>query len=95
MSSNISQDAIISYEIASTVMMGKCESALSIKFGLKFYFLRSHNTILFQKMRLLLSSLIQDKCTHPEDVKLCTVIVKTNGTIPSNSNKGVCKCAFI
>ncbi|XP_062391526.1 dopamine receptor D2b [Sardina pilchardus] len=31
----------------------------------------------------------KDKCAHPEDVKLCTVIVKTNGTIPSNSNKGL------
>ncbi|MBN3321104.1 DRD2L protein, partial [Atractosteus spatula] len=28
-----------------------------------------------------------DKCTHPEDVKLCTVIVKSNGSFPVNKKK--------
>ncbi|XP_012677409.1 dopamine receptor D2b [Clupea harengus] len=31
----------------------------------------------------------KDKCTHPEDVKLCTVIVKTNGSIPCKNKKGL------
>ncbi|XP_041090776.1 dopamine receptor D2a [Polyodon spathula] len=30
---------------------------------------------------------LKDKCTHPEDVKLCTVIVKSNGSFPVNKNK--------
>uniref|UniRef100_A0A4W3HHA3 Dopamine receptor D2b n=1 Tax=Callorhinchus milii TaxID=7868 RepID=A0A4W3HHA3_CALMI len=28
-----------------------------------------------------------DKCTHPEDVKLCTMIVKSNGSFPVNKKK--------
>lgn len=34
--------------------------------------------------------LLQEKCTHPEDVKLCTVIVKTNGSMPAKNKKTVC-----
>uniref|UniRef100_A0A7M4FUZ7 Dopamine receptor D2 n=1 Tax=Crocodylus porosus TaxID=8502 RepID=A0A7M4FUZ7_CROPO len=30
---------------------------------------------------------LKDKCTHPEDVKLCTVIVKSNGSFPVNKRK--------
>ncbi|XP_043532498.1 dopamine receptor D2a isoform X2 [Chiloscyllium plagiosum] len=30
---------------------------------------------------------LKDKCTHPEDVKLCTVIVKSNGSFPVNKKK--------
>ncbi|KAM9800894.1 dopamine receptor D2a [Neosynchiropus ocellatus] len=30
---------------------------------------------------------LKDKCTHPEDVRLCTVIVKTNGSFPANKKK--------
>ncbi|KAI5089465.1 dopamine receptor D2b [Silurus meridionalis] len=30
---------------------------------------------------------LKEKCTHPEDVKLCTVIVKTNGSMPAKSKK--------
>ncbi|XP_072140010.1 D(2) dopamine receptor A-like isoform X2 [Mobula birostris] len=30
---------------------------------------------------------LKDKCTHPEDVKLCTVIVKSNGSFPTNKKK--------
>ncbi|CAG6003401.1 dopamine receptor D2a isoform 1-T1 [Menidia menidia] len=29
----------------------------------------------------------QDKCTHPEDVRLCTMIVKSNGSFPVNKKK--------
>lgn len=32
----------------------------------------------------------QDKCTHPEDVRLCTMIVKSNGNFPVNKKKVVC-----
>ncbi|ROL48748.1 D(2)-like dopamine receptor [Anabarilius grahami] len=28
-----------------------------------------------------------EKCTHPEDVKLCTVIIKTNGGLPAKNKK--------
>lgn len=31
----------------------------------------------------------QEKCTHPEDVKLCTVIIKTNGGLPAKNKKAV------
>lgn len=31
----------------------------------------------------------QDKCTHPEDVRLCTMIVKSNGSFPVNKKKVV------
>nr|XP_010307931.1 PREDICTED: D(2) dopamine receptor isoform X3 [Balearica regulorum gibbericeps] len=30
---------------------------------------------------------LQDKCTHPEDVKLCTVIVKSNGSFQVHKRK--------
>ncbi|XP_072886135.1 D(2) dopamine receptor A-like isoform X1 [Hemitrygon akajei] len=30
---------------------------------------------------------LKDKCTHPEDVQLCTVIVKSNGSFPTNKKK--------
>ncbi|KFQ49673.1 D(2) dopamine receptor, partial [Nestor notabilis] len=30
---------------------------------------------------------LKDKCTHPEDVKLCTVIVKSNGNFQVNKRK--------
>ncbi|XP_061684279.1 dopamine receptor D2a isoform X1 [Syngnathoides biaculeatus] len=30
---------------------------------------------------------LKDKCTHPEDVRLCTVIVKSNGSFPANKKK--------
>uniref|UniRef100_A0A8B9F9K1 Dopamine receptor D2 n=1 Tax=Amazona collaria TaxID=241587 RepID=A0A8B9F9K1_9PSIT len=30
---------------------------------------------------------LKDKCTHPEDVKLCTVIVKSNGSFQVNKRK--------
>nr|XP_014345591.1 PREDICTED: D(2) dopamine receptor [Latimeria chalumnae] len=30
---------------------------------------------------------LKDKCTHPEDVKLCTVIVKSNGSFPVSKKK--------
>ncbi|XP_017555348.1 dopamine receptor D2b isoform X2 [Pygocentrus nattereri] len=30
---------------------------------------------------------LKEKCTHPEDVKLCTVIVKTNGSLPAKNKK--------
>uniref|UniRef100_A0A3P9H4X3 G-protein coupled receptors family 1 profile domain-containing protein n=1 Tax=Oryzias latipes TaxID=8090 RepID=A0A3P9H4X3_ORYLA len=30
-----------------------------------------------------------DKCTHPEDVRLCTMIVKSNGSFPVNKKKVV------
>uniref|UniRef100_A0AAX7TGW5 G-protein coupled receptors family 1 profile domain-containing protein n=1 Tax=Astatotilapia calliptera TaxID=8154 RepID=A0AAX7TGW5_ASTCA len=38
-----------------------------------------------------------DKCTHPEDVRLCTMIVKTNGSFPVNKKKVVCIhfCSFV
>ncbi|XP_069805146.1 D(2) dopamine receptor isoform X1 [Dendropsophus ebraccatus] len=29
----------------------------------------------------------KDKCTHPEDVKLCAVFVKSNGSFPTNKKK--------
>ncbi|XP_073441401.1 D(2) dopamine receptor isoform X2 [Dendrobates tinctorius] len=29
----------------------------------------------------------KDKCTHPEDVKLCSVFVKSNGNFPANKKK--------
>ncbi|XP_073513095.1 D(2) dopamine receptor [Phyllobates terribilis] len=29
----------------------------------------------------------KDKCTHPEDVKLCAVFVKSNGSFPANKKK--------
>nr|XP_061797041.1 D(2)-like dopamine receptor [Nerophis lumbriciformis] len=32
---------------------------------------------------------LKDKCTHPEDVRLCTVIVKSNGSFPANKKKVV------
>uniref|UniRef100_A0A4W4EGE2 G-protein coupled receptors family 1 profile domain-containing protein n=1 Tax=Electrophorus electricus TaxID=8005 RepID=A0A4W4EGE2_ELEEL len=32
---------------------------------------------------------LKEKCTHPEDVKLCTVIVKTNGNLPAKNKKTV------
>ncbi|XP_036436787.1 dopamine receptor D2b [Colossoma macropomum] len=32
---------------------------------------------------------LKEKCTHPEDVKLCTVIVKTNGSLPAKNKKTV------
>lgn len=38
--------------------------------------------------------LLQEKCTHPEDVKLCTVIVKTNGSMPPKNKKTVCELVF-
>ncbi|KAF3692792.1 D(2)-like dopamine receptor [Channa argus] len=30
---------------------------------------------------------LKDKCTHPEDVQLCTMIVKSNGSFPVNKKK--------
>ncbi|XP_043103664.1 D(2)-like dopamine receptor isoform X3 [Puntigrus tetrazona] len=30
---------------------------------------------------------LKEKCTHPEDVKLCTVIIKTNGGLPAKNKK--------
>ncbi|XP_017284448.1 dopamine receptor D2a [Kryptolebias marmoratus] len=30
---------------------------------------------------------LKDKCTHPEDVRLCTMIVKSNGSLPVNKKK--------
>ncbi|KAA8594286.1 hypothetical protein FQN60_005120 [Etheostoma spectabile] len=30
---------------------------------------------------------LKDKCTHPEDVRLCTMIVKSNGSFPGNKKK--------
>ncbi|KAM4628317.1 dopamine receptor D2a [Polymixia lowei] len=30
---------------------------------------------------------VKDKCTHPEDVRLCTMIVKTNGSFSVNKKK--------
>ncbi|XP_065140207.1 dopamine receptor D2b isoform X1 [Paramisgurnus dabryanus] len=30
---------------------------------------------------------LKEKCTHPEDVKLCTVIMKTNGGLPAKNKK--------
>ncbi|XP_037632359.1 dopamine receptor D2a isoform X2 [Sebastes umbrosus] len=30
---------------------------------------------------------LKDKCTHPEDVRLCTMIVKSNGSFPVNKKK--------
>ncbi|XP_008117091.1 D(2) dopamine receptor isoform X1 [Anolis carolinensis] len=30
---------------------------------------------------------LKDKCTHPEDVKLCTLILKTNGSFPLHKRK--------
>ncbi|XP_062844341.1 dopamine receptor D2b [Trichomycterus rosablanca] len=30
---------------------------------------------------------LKEKCTQPEDVKLCTVIVKTNGSLPGKTKK--------
>nr|XP_009935654.1 PREDICTED: D(2) dopamine receptor isoform X3 [Opisthocomus hoazin] len=30
---------------------------------------------------------LKDKCTHPEDIKLCTVIVKSNGSFQVNKRK--------
>ncbi|KAL8173541.1 UNVERIFIED_CONTAM: D(2) dopamine receptor A [Gekko kuhli] len=30
---------------------------------------------------------LKDKCTHPEDVRLCTLIVKSNGSFPVNKRK--------
>ncbi|XP_038154549.1 dopamine receptor D2a [Cyprinodon tularosa] len=30
---------------------------------------------------------LRDKCTHPEDVRLCTMIVKSNGSLPTNKKK--------
>uniref|UniRef100_A0AAV2J1Q8 G-protein coupled receptors family 1 profile domain-containing protein n=1 Tax=Knipowitschia caucasica TaxID=637954 RepID=A0AAV2J1Q8_KNICA len=30
---------------------------------------------------------IKEKCTHPEDVRLCTMIVKSNGSFPVNKKK--------
>ncbi|XP_074833067.1 D(2) dopamine receptor isoform X2 [Carettochelys insculpta] len=30
---------------------------------------------------------LKDKCTHPEDVKLCTVVVKSNGSFPLKKRK--------
>ncbi|KAI4894935.1 hypothetical protein NFI96_014525 [Prochilodus magdalenae] len=32
---------------------------------------------------------LKEKCTHPEDVKLCTVIVKTNGSLPAKNKKAL------
>ncbi|XP_056398312.1 D(2) dopamine receptor [Hyla sarda] len=29
----------------------------------------------------------KDKCTHPEDVKLCAIFVKSNGSFPANKKK--------
>ncbi|XP_076867176.1 dopamine receptor D2b [Brachyhypopomus gauderio] len=31
--------------------------------------------------------ILKEKCTNPEDVKLCTVIVKTNGNLPPKNKK--------
>nr|XP_060643523.1 D(2) dopamine receptor isoform X2 [Anolis sagrei ordinatus] len=33
---------------------------------------------------------LKDKCTHPEDVKLCTLILKTNGSFPLHK-RGECE----
>ncbi|XP_068601244.1 dopamine receptor D2a [Brachionichthys hirsutus] len=30
---------------------------------------------------------LKDKCTHPDDVRLCTMIVKSNGSFPVNKKK--------
>ncbi|KAG1957393.1 dopamine receptor D2b [Pimephales promelas] len=30
---------------------------------------------------------LKEKCTHPEDVKLCTFIIKTNGGLPAKNKK--------
>ncbi|KAL2095096.1 hypothetical protein ACEWY4_009815 [Coilia grayii] len=43
----------------------------------------------FQKVNVDLHATPKDKCTHPEDVKLCTVNMKSNGTVPSKNNKGL------
>uniref|UniRef100_A0A3B5M0F4 Dopamine receptor D2a n=1 Tax=Xiphophorus couchianus TaxID=32473 RepID=A0A3B5M0F4_9TELE len=32
---------------------------------------------------------LRDKCTHPEDVRLCTMIVKSNGSLPANKKRVV------
>ncbi|XP_066564629.1 dopamine receptor D2a [Amia ocellicauda] len=40
-----------------------------------------------QGMEADLHDTLKDKCTHPEDVKLCTVIVKSNGSFPVNKKK--------
>lgn len=34
------------------------------------------------------------KCTHPEDVRLCTMIVKSNGSFPVNKKKVVSASLF-
>lgn len=39
--------------------------------------------------------LFQEKCTHPEDVKLCTVIVKTNGSMPAKNKRTVCELVYL
>ncbi|XP_063058724.1 dopamine receptor D2b [Engraulis encrasicolus] len=43
----------------------------------------------FQKVKVNLHAPTNDKCTHPEDVKLCTVNVKSNGAIPSKNQQGL------
>lgn len=37
---------------------------------------------------------LQDKCTHPEDVRLCTMIVKSNGSFGVNKKKVVRRLFF-
>ncbi|XP_056139486.1 dopamine receptor D2a [Lampris incognitus] len=37
-----------------------------------------------------LTASLKDKCTHPEDVRLCTMMVKSNGSFSVNKKKVVC-----
>uniref|UniRef100_A0A3Q3WFA7 G-protein coupled receptors family 1 profile domain-containing protein n=1 Tax=Mola mola TaxID=94237 RepID=A0A3Q3WFA7_MOLML len=37
---------------------------------------------------------LKDKCTHPEDVRLCTMIVKSNGSFPVSKKKVKPQCAL-
>ncbi|XP_066515896.1 dopamine receptor D2b [Hoplias malabaricus] len=32
---------------------------------------------------------LKEKCTHPEDVKLCTFVLKTNGNLPAKNKKAL------
>ncbi|KAK7882555.1 hypothetical protein WMY93_028729 [Mugilogobius chulae] len=40
-----------------------------------------------QPTELDVATSLKDKCTHPEDVRLCTMIVKSNGSFPVNKKK--------
>ncbi|XP_021174925.2 dopamine receptor D2a isoform X2 [Fundulus heteroclitus] len=41
----------------------------------------------FQPADTDVATSLRDKCTHPEDVRLCTMIVKSNGSLPANKKK--------